>query len=292
MYDIAKFQQAISVAHALELLAADSKAMLIAGGSDVLIKLRDGHLSAANLVSIQGLSELKGVHLDRDKTLVIGSGLSFSDICNDELIKQYVPVLAEAVAEVGGPQVRNIGTIGGNVCNGVTSADSAATLFALNAWLRIAGPDGVRQIPISSFYKGPGKVDLRHGEILTAILIKAEDYDGLAGRYIKFAMRSAMDIATLGCVVCCKVENGKTVSDFRLALGVAAPTPIRCHNTENLVKGKLFCKELLDSVGKTAVTEANPRTSWRATREFRLQLIEELSKRAFNEAFIRAGGVA
>lgn len=289
MYDIAKYEEAYTVEEAISLLQANPKAVIISGGSDVLIKLHEGRMPEAELVSIHGIPELKGVKMEEDGTLVIGSGTSFTQVTRSPIIQQHIPVLGEAVDMVGGPQVRNIGTIGGNVCNGVTSADSASTLFALNAWLRIQGPEGERVVSIHDFYKGPGKVALNHADILTAILVTKDNYEGYGGHYIKYAMRGAMDIATLGCVVVCKVK-GKQVEDFRLALGVAGPTPMRCPKTEELVKGRVFDEKLLEEVGQSAITEVNPRTSWRASKEFRLQLVEELSKRAFAEAYRKAGG--
>lgn len=290
MYDILNYEEAHSVSEAISLLQAHPKARLIAGGSDLLIKIREGKMPAAELISIHGIRELKGIELDPEGKILIGSGATFSDIAAHPLIREHVPVLGEAVDQVGGPQIRHVGTIGGNICNGVTSADSASTLFALNARVRIQGPAGMREMGIESFYLGPGKVDLRHEEIVTAIILSPENYRGFGGHYIKFAMRKAMDIATLGCVVMCKLKGERVVEDFRLALGVAAPTPMRCPKTEALVKGKVFSAELVQEVGKGAALEVNPRTSWRASREYRLQLVEELSKRAFQQAFLKAGG--
>lgn len=290
MYDIAKYEEAHSIEEAITLLQANPKAILIAGGSDVLIKLHEGRMHDAELISIHGIKELKGVSLRKDGTIAIGSGTSFSQITKNPIVQEYIPVLGEAVDMIGGPQIRNIGTIGGNVCNGVTSADSASTLFAYNAKLEIQGPDGTRIVAIEEFYKGPGKVDLGHNEMLTRILITPENYQGYSGHYIKYAMRNAMDIATLGCVVLCKLRDKHIVENMRLALGVAAPVPMRCKGTEELGKGEVFTEKLLADIGKSAVQEVNPRTSWRASKEFRIQLVEELSKRAFTQAFINAGG--
>lgn len=290
MYDIAKYEEAGSIEEAIAFLQTNPKAILIAGGSDVLIKLHEGRMHDAELISIHSVQELKGVSIRKDGTIAIGSGTSFSQITQNSIVQQYIPVLGEAVDMIGGPQIRNIGTIGGNVCNGVTSADSASTLFAFNAKLEIQGSDGKRTIAIEDFYKGPGKVDLERTEILTTILITPENYHGYSGHYIKYAMRNAMDIATLGCVALCKLKDKDTVEDLRLALGVAAPIPMRCLVTEELAKGKEFTEKLLEEIGKSAIKEVNPRTSWRASKEFRIQLVEELSKRAFTQAFINAGG--
>lgn len=290
MYDIAKYDEAGCVEEAISLLQTNPKALLIAGGSDVLIKLHEGRIHDVHLISIHGISELKGVTMRDDKTIAIGSGTSFSQIAKHPIVQEHIPVLGEAVDMIGGPQIRNIGTIGGNICNGVTSADSASTLFAFNTKLEIQGPEGTRSIAIQDFYKGPGKVDLQHEEILTTILITPENYQGYKGHYIKYAMRNAMDIATLGCVVLCKLKDRHTIEDVRLAFGVAAPIPMRCMETEKLVKNKAFTEALLAEVGKSAIKEVSPRTSWRASKEFRIQLVEELSQRAFKQAFCNAGG--
>lgn len=292
MYDIEKIYQAASVEDAINHLVEDPKAIIIAGGSDVLISIRSGKLAGCSLVSIYGLEELKGITMEEDGSIKIGAITSFSHITENPIIKKYISVLGEAVDEIGGPQLRNIGTIGGNISNGVTSADSASTLFALNAKLEIKGPEGERVIPISEYYLGPGKVDLKTGEVLTAIYITKENYENYNGHYIKYAMRNAMDIATLGCSVVCKLNEGKDiVSDVRLAFGVAAPIPMRCEKAENAIKGMKISEEMFNIFGETAITEVNPRSSWRASKDFRLQLVKELSKRALKEAIIKCGGV-
>ncbi|GKX30026.1 xanthine dehydrogenase FAD-binding subunit XdhB [Vallitalea longa] len=285
MYDIERIYQASSVDDAVKHLLEDESALVIAGGSDILVKIHSGKLAGCSLVSIYGIDELRGVSINGDGRIKIGPLTSFSHITNDEIIKKYVPVLGEAVDQVGGPQIRNIGTIGGNVCNGVTSADSASTLFALNAKIEITGEKGKKIIPISDFYLGPGKVDLKKGEILTAIYIDKEDYEGYTGCYIKYAMRNAMDIATIGCVVICKLDNNKScIEDVRLAYGVAGPIPMRCPKTEESIKGMKISDTMFEKFGSMAVTEVKPRDSWRASKVLRLQLAKELSKRALKQA--------
>lgn len=293
MYDIEKYYQAASVADAVRALKEDKESMIISGGSDVLVQIREGRHAGCSLVSIHGIRELAQIYMEEDGTIVIGPAAVFSHITNNEMIQRYIPVLGEAVDKVGGPQVRNIGTIGGNVCNGVTSADSASTLFAYDALLFLTGPDGTREVSIHDFYTGPGRTVREHEEVLTAIKIKKESYDGYTGHYIKYGKRNAMEIATLGCSVNVKLDRDKkTAEDVRIAFGVAGPTPLRCRKTEHMAKGRVINKELLEEIGKTVLGEVNPRSSWRASREFRLQLVEELSKRAFTQAVITGGGGA
>ncbi len=288
MFNIETHIKAGSVQEAISLLMENPNARLIAGGTDVLIKLREGKPAFRHLVDIHGLAELNGIEKLPDNTLVIGSGTTFTQAIESDLIQTHIPILTDAAGSVGGPQIRNVATIGGNICNGVTSADSASPLFSLNALLSLQGPDGTRHLPIADFYKGPGRVDLGPGEILTAIRIRPEDYEQAFGYYYKYAMRNAMDIATIGCAVCLKTSGG-TLTDYRLAFGVAGPVPIRCREAEKAVKGHPLTPALLEKIAATVVRDVNPRTSWRASKEFRLNIITELSKRATKEALMRAG---
>ena len=291
MYDIKALYEAESVSHAIELLTAHPEAKIIAGGSDVLIQMREGRLAGCELVSIYGLDELRGISMDEDGTIRILPLTSFSHITRHPIIQEHINVLGEAVDMVGGPQIRNIGTIGGNTCNGVTSADSASTLHAYDAIMEITGPDGVRQMPIKEFYIKAGKVALEHNELLTAILIRKESYEGYKGHYIKYAMRNAMDIATTGCSVNVKLSaDKKTIEHARIAYGVAAPVPMRAMSPEAVASGKPVSMETVQAFGEAALQDVNPRTSWRATKEFRLHLAKELAMKALIEAIKLSGG--
>lgn len=291
MYDFKALYEAKSVAHAIELLKEHPQAVIIAGGSDVLIKMREGKLAGVELVSIYGVDELRGVTMEEDETLRIGSLTSFSHITKDPLIQKYIGVLGEAVDMVGGPQIRNIGTIGGNTCNGVTSADSASTLFAWDANIELTGPDGVRIVPIHDFYIKAGKVDLRPGELQTAILIPKEAYEGYKGNYIKYAMRNAMDIATTGCSVNVKLSEDKsTIVDARIAYGVAGPIPMRAPSAETKAKNQPVSKETVKAFANAVLSDIKPRTSWRASKEFRQHIAVVLADRALTEAIRLSGG--
>lgn len=291
MYDMKALYEAVSVEDAVRLLTEHPQAIIIAGGSDVLIKMREGKLAGCELVSIYGIDALRGISMEEDGTLRILPLTSFSHITKNPLIQEHIAVLGEAVDQVGGPQIRNIGTIGGNTCNGVTSADSASTLFAWDAIIEITGPDGVRQVPIQEFYIKAGKVALAHNELETAILIKKESYEGYKGHYIKYAMRNAMDIATCGCSVNVKLsEDKKVIEDVRIAYGVAGPIPMRAHSAEAAAKGQPVCEATVEAFGEAALQDVNPRTSWRATKEFRLHLTKELAMRALRESILLSGG--
>ena len=290
MYDIQSIYQAKSVDDAIRALQADPSAIVIAGGTDVLIKIREGKLAGCSLVSIHNLTdELSGVTLSPGGDVEIGPLTTFRGVTFSDVIRQTVPVLGEAADMAGGPQLRAAGTIGGNVCNGITSADTASTLVALDAVLRVRGPKGERDVPISEWYQGVGRVALAPYELLVKIIIPRDNYAGYTGHYIKYAQRAAMDIATLGVNCLVKLtDDKKTVDDAALAFGVAGPVPMRAPSAEAAVRG-LPIEEAIAAIGKAALDDVNPRTSWRASKEFRIQLIEELSPRALREA-ARKGG--
>ena len=294
MYDMKALYEASSVENAVALRLEHPEAQIIAGGSDVLVQMREGKRAGAELISIYGLDELRGITIDADENIRIGSLTSFSHITRDPIIQQYINVLGEAVDMVGGPQIRNIGTIGGNTCNGVTSADSASTLHAWDAVIELTGKNGVRRLPIHEFYIKAGKVDIRaeDGEIQTAILIPKESYDRCYGHYIKYAMRNAMDIATLGTSVNVRLSaDKKTVERARVAFGVAGPVPLRAGTAEALAQGQPVSMELAERFAQAVTQDINPRDSWRAARDFRLHIAVESAKRAFVESVRLAGGV-
>ncbi len=215
---------------------------------------------------------------------------SFSDIFRSDIINENIYSLSEAAVSMGGPQVRNMATIGGNVCNGAVSADSATTLFALNAELLLKTKNGERIIPIKEFYLGPGKVGILPNEILIKIIIRKDDYLGYKGNYIKFSNRKAMDIAMLGVSVAGYIEDNR-FKDLRIALGVAAPTPIRCIQAEEFAKGMEVNMENIIEISEKALLDAKPRNSWRGSKDFRQHLIKELTKRGIIELIKITGGV-
>ena len=228
MYDMKALYEAHSVEEAVALRLEHPEAQIIAGGSDVLVQMREGKRAGAELISIYGIDAMRGICIDEDGNIRIGSLTSFSHITRDPIIRKYINVLGEAVDMVGGPQIRNIGTIGGNTCNGVTSADSASTLHAWEAIVELTGKNGMRRLPIKDFYLRAGKVDIRaeEGEIQTAILIPKVSYENCFGHYIKYAMRNAMDIATTGCSVNVVLSEDKRPSPARASpMAWRAPCP-------------------------------------------------------------------
>lgn len=301
MFAIERYDAPASLAEALALLKQFPHAVPVAGGTDVLVKLRES-MEPTHLVDIAALPELQVETREADGTIRLGAGLCFSQLIRSPLVVDSLPVLAEAADSVAGPQIRNMGTLGGNICNGAVSADTVAPLLVLDAELVLAGLDGVRCVPLLGFHRGPGKVALRAGELLIEVRIapqhvKAEPGSGIGMAWHKYAMRAAMDIATVGCAACAKVE-GDSLSWLKLAFSVAAPTPVRCLTVEAAVKGISVhdlardgtggMARVMDVIDKTVLTDVAPRTSWRASAEFREQIIRTLAQRVSALALERA----
>ena len=294
MYDMKALYEAQSVSDAVRLRLEHPEAQIIAGGSDVLVQMREGRRAGKELISIYMIDEMRGVTLDEEDNLRVGSLTSFSHITKDPLIQKYCAVLGEAVDQVGSPQIRSIGTIGGNTCNGVTSADSASTLFAWEAVVELTGKNGVRRLPIKDFYIKAGVVDIRaeEGELQTAILIPKESYEGCFGKYIKYGMRNAMEIASLGCSVNVRLSpDKKYIRRCRIAYGVAGPVPMRVPSAEDVANGSALTREMIEEFALAVLLDINPRDSWRSSKAFRQHIAVAMARKALTESIERAGGV-
>lgn len=180
-------------------------------------------------------------------------------------------MLGESAASVAGPQIRNMGTIGGNLCNGAVSADTCAPVLALNGYLNIRGAEGERTIPALGFHTGPGRVALKRDEVLLSVEFRPEDWQGWGAAYHKYAMREAMDIATIGCAAAVRLD-GTVISGIRLAYSVSAPIPVRCPSAEAAALGRCATPEALPAtlaaISAAVEADVQPRTSWRANPGF------------------------
>lgn len=290
MFDIVNIEKPETLEVALKMLSDNPNMKIIAGGTDVLIRMHNGSIEEAELLSLRDIAGMDEISILEDGTISIGAMATFAQLFRNDIINKYLPVLSEAAVSVGGPQIRNMATIGGNICNGAVSADSATTMLAYDAALKLISSEGTRIVQVRDFYAGPGKVRMLPGEILTNILISEDSYQKTSGCYIKYSIRKAMDIAMIGVSVVCKAEEGR-FSDVRIALGVAAPTPIRCDEAEAYAIGRDITPETLKEIGKQAVRSSKARDSWRASKAYREHLIEILTIRALKKAIYRGGGV-
>ncbi len=289
MFAIENYHSAESIAGACNYLAEHSDARIIAGGTDVLIRLREGKSGFSHLMDVLEIAELKQVQIADNGELIIGTGVTFSQLIKFLNEHQICQALIEGASSLGGPQVRNMATIGGNICNGAPSADSAAPLLTLDAELIIQNAQGSRRTSMETFYKGPGWVDLNPGELVTHICIQPDHYRNSSSYFYKYAMRQAMDIATIGCSANCQVKDNRLAS-LKLAYTVAAPVPKRCRTAEAMAVGQPVSQALINDITGMVLTDLSPRNSWRAAKDFREHIIKTLAEKVITEAITRAGG--
>ena len=290
MFDFNNIYEAKSIQDAIRILNDNPDAWIIAGGTDTVISMREGHFAGRELVSINGIKELEGISLDENNNIHIRPNTTFRQITDNEIIKEKIPYFIEAVETIGSPQIRNVSTIGGNISNGFTTADAPPTLFVLDAKVEVTGPKGKRQMPIADYYVASEVMDLKQGELLTDIIIPFEGYNGYKCTYIKYAVRKSLDIVLLGCAVASKLYDNKSVlDDVKISFGAAGPVPLRAHNTENKLNGMTVSKDLFDVIEENIESDVKLRTDMRATKEFRLHLCKVLSKRALTKTLAEHG---
>ena len=268
---------------ALSLLAQhQGKARVIAGGTDLVPKLKRREIGAPDYVI-----DLKGIPgLDKIKQngggLTIGALATIGAVERSPQIRQKFSILAQAAQSMASPQVRNRGTIAGNICNAVPSADSAPALLTLGAKLKIISRKGERTIGIEDFFTGPNQTVLNDGEILTEIQIPALPPNS-KGVYLKLSPRRAMDLAIVGVAAVVVAQNG-VCKDIRLALGAVAPTPLRAKKAEAILKGQKLNDNLIEKAAKATAAEAKPIDDHRASAEYRRDMVEVLVRRAIKQA--------
>ena len=256
----------------------------LAGGTDLLVAMRTGKDAPELVVDLKGLPELSGINTSEPGKLWIGALTTIHSLEINETIQTRLPLLFEAAQSLGSWQVRNRGTIGGNLANGAPTADMAIPLLALDAEICAWGPAGKRSIPIASFWLGARKTALSPEEIITGIEISLEQ--GSASIYLKLGPRQAMDIAIVSAAAVIKLDHG-LIRKAGIALGGAGPTPLRARAAEAYLQGRPPIAEHIIEAGKLAAKESNPRTSARASREYRLAVIPVLVERAIRSCLKR-----
>ncbi|PIE69698.1 MAG: hypothetical protein CSA21_00940 [Deltaproteobacteria bacterium] len=254
-------------------------ARIIAGGTDILIQMKRGSRTPEHLVNISNMDELSRIE-SGPEGISIGTAVLLSALVDNQAINDSLPMIARAAYLVGSPQVRNLATIGGNICNAAPSADMSPGLVALDSVLTIVGPDGQRQLPISDFFTGPGSVALEHDEILTSIFIPKPEA-GTKMLYLKHGPRQAMDCSVTGVALAlCVDPQTRTCKNVRLVLGAVAPTPVRARQAEQMIDGRRVDDIDFAAVGGSAASEASPISDVRSSAEYRLEMVSVLTVKA------------
>ncbi len=245
-----------------------------AGGTDVLVSMHNGDLRPDMLIDLKGIGDMQGISFSPEAEVRIGSLVTHRQIEDWEIARQYYTALYEGCSRVGSVQTRTRGTIGGNLCNAAPSGDSIGPLYALDARVEIAGRAGKRVIPIGEFFAGPKRTVLKEDELLCAILLPPPVCHA-GSAYYKYTRRNAMDLALIG-IACYIRMDGERIGKARVALSTCAPTVIYAQGAQTFLQGKEPDVKVFQEAGRLAAADSSPRTSWRAGKDFRLRLIENL----------------
>jgi carbon-monoxide dehydrogenase medium subunit len=278
---LAKFalHQPHSLEEALALLETHRASVkVLAGGTDLVPKLKAGALKVQNLVSLRGVPDLEAVSFQEGQGLTIGGGARLSEVAALSEVKRFYPGLAYACSVMATTQIRNMGTVAGNLANAAPSADTAAPLLVHDAILTAVSRQGTRHIPLAGFFAGPGLSVLEPGEIITAITLPAPaPMSGSA--YQRLSARSQVDICAVGVGGYVALEPDGRVAVCRLALASVAPTPLRCLEAEALLTGQAPVDDLLERAAESAAQASKPIDDMRASAAYRRQVVRVLSRR-------------
>lgn len=286
-----RFARPASLEEAFRLFAQADGGVYLAGGTDLMVKYKKGQINPKLVISLGGLPDLDYLRQEEEK-IIIGGLARLEDLRRSETVAKRLPVLADAVSQMASVQIRNVATLAGNIVNAAPSADTAPPLLTLEAGLILNGPEGERRLPLKDFFLGPGQTRLRPGEILTAFEIP-QPKPLTGGAYAKISRRRAMDLALLGVAVQVELEEDiKTCRQARIALGVAAPTPLRASEAEAYLAGKIIDQVSLTEAGRIAVGESRCRDSLRGQAWYRQEMIRVYLRRMGLAALQRAGGAA
>jgi carbon-monoxide dehydrogenase medium subunit len=276
-----------SVAEASELARQlGSSSIFLAGGTEVLPDFKRGRDSARHVIALRDIPELGGIRVD-DGSLRIGAMVRLEDIVRAPEVMQVLPLLAEAAATIGGPQVRHQGTIGGNFCRAVPCADTPPACIVGEAEVRLTHAGGDWTVKAEEFFTGPRETVLQHGEMLVEIVIP-EQPRGSGASYQRFALRSGSALAVAS-VAARLIMDDQVIKDARIALGAVAPIPLLAVEAGRELTGRQATSDLFASAAKVAAQEAKPISDIRGSAEFRRQLVEVLTTRALAAAAKRAG---
>ncbi len=265
-----------SLQEALEILEKHGEDVRpIAGGTDLVLAVRSGALKVGHIMDITRIPELRTLDLDGD-TLIVGAAVTISELLELEVVRERLPALWEAMYWLGSPQIRNVATLVGNICNASPAADTAPPLMIYDARVRILGPGGKRVIPIEEFFVHVKKTVLEPGEMVGFVEIPIKE--GFRSRFRKIGKRRAEVLSIVNAAVGFFFGNGR-MEGVRIALGSVAPTPIRARTAEAVLEGKEPSMELVEEAASRAREETRPITDVRASAEYRREMSFVLVRR-------------
>lgn len=259
------------------------KARILCGGTDLIVAMKDKVTKPDCVIDISDLAALCGIREQEGTGVVIGAATKLDEIERSALIKEKYYALYQGASVVGSPQVRAMGTIGGNSCTASPAADTPPPLIALGARVNLVSRKGIRQMALEEFIRGNRETALGEDEFLESFVLE-EPWPNSASRYVIMGLRGAMEIDMVNVAVNLALDpgNGK-VKEVRIVLGAVAPSPLRARQAESLLKGNLPEEGVLDTVSKACAEESKPIDDFRATAAYRREIVKVLCRRALKE---------
>lgn len=275
-----------SVEECVKTLASHRGAKTVAGGTDLLPQMKHGAVTPPVVVDLSGVAALRGVAAANGAGLRIGACATARELELHPDVRTRYAALAESAALVGSVQVRNLATVGGNLCNAAPSADMAPPLMALDAEAVIVSARGERRVPLATFFQGVRRTVLAADELLVTLVVPSPGA-GSGGAYLRHTPRRELDIAVVGVASQVTVQNGRCVK-ARIALASVAPTPVHATAAEQALQGQALTPELIERAAGLAVDAAKPISDQRGSAEFRRHLVRVLTRRTLTTALARA----
>lgn len=276
-----------NISHLKEVLEQNQPSTMVAGGTDFMVQFRMGKINPDFVVDLTGVEELKNI-INNDEAITIGSMVTHSEIASSDLIKEKATALTEASSLVGSPQIRNTGTIGGNMGTASPAGDTLPAILALGAKINIMGPDGECEVKSEEFFIRPGKTVLKSGEFIASLSF--EDIKGVYGSaFVKQGKRNALAISVVNSAVWVKIDKtSRKILEARIAVGSVAPTPIRVNVAEQYLIGKVLTEEVKAEVERLVSENVKPIDDVRSTAKYRKETAGVIAKRALMAAYDRA----
>ncbi len=279
-----------SIHEVLALLAEhNGETKIIAGGTDLIIKMRKQQLSPRYVINLGHVPGLDDVSYDVAGSLTIGAMTTIRTLEKSTEIARRHPIIAQAAGQLASMAIRNVATVGGNLCNASPSADMVPALICLSATAAISGPDGERTVRVEDFITGPGATVLRRGELLTGINVPAVP-SNTGAVYLKHSIRGTTDLAVIGVGAVIRLEPQSAVcQDAAVVLGAVAPTPLRASKAAGVIKGTVITTAGIKKAGKAASAECQPISDVRASVSYRREMVKVFTRQAIREAAALAG---
>jgi len=275
--DVFDYHRPTTLSELIGVLASEG-ARILAGGTDLIPQMREGRRKVAAVVDLKNVGECVRIEGLPNGGVAIGAAVSSTAVARHEHMQRDYPGIAASALLIGSYQVQNRASLGGNICNAAPSADAVPPLIAHGARAEIAGPDGLREIPLEDIFAGPGRTHLAPGEVLTRILLPPAPARS-ASHYLRFTPRREMDIAVAGVGGHVALDEAGIITTARIALASVAPTPIRAPSAESALIGARLDDATIAAAGEGARSDASPISDTRGSAEYRRELVAVLTRR-------------